>query len=764
MIILIIPLTGLGYYFYTTMFNSMEKIGQERGITSVHIAQSLIDNNGKNLLSITNSNSHWEDYRKAIENNDLEWIKVNVDENLASVTTLDFIVTTDTTGKIISSAEKVDQITQDLNYPIILDRLDEQEEFYGLINTAKGLAFIAVSKVTSEDGQEPSTGNLIFGSLLDEETFLYMEETLQVSLGIMNNENQLFSSSNKITAENIESYIQVRADSVISYETELQDNTIFVKASTQLKDVGNQSIGVLYLEYPLKTSTKVIENLEKMSMYASIIIIILIVILLFVLQRRLLAPLEHFKKALEEVASGTPIKEIPSTITAHADTNIISLFDYLHKLSYHDYLTDLPNRRFSYNYINHSVEKAQQKQTKVAVLYIDLDRFKNVNDSLGHSMGDQLLKIVAARLLNVVGDKGIVSRLGGDEFAIILNEIKDVNEVTIIAESLIATFKEPFIIGDYDLFVTSSIGISMFPHDGHTVKELYMNADVAMYRAKEQGRNKYQYYRSDMNSTLVDKLKLESDLRKALEKNEMFLTYQPKINIDTNEIIGMEALIRWLHPELGIIAPNDFIPIAEETGLIISLGEWVLKTACRQNKLWQDQGMPNLKVAVNISARQFQHNDIVETVTKVLEETKLDPKYLELEITESTVMNYAEETIKTLNELKDMGVSVSIDDFGTGYSSLSYLKLFPIKSLKIDRSFIKDIEKDHGDLAIAKSVITLGHALNFEVVAEGVENKDHFDILKREKCDVSQGYYYSPPVTAEIFENLLKGKKQVERV
>lgn len=759
MLILIIPLAGLGWYFYTTTINSMEEIGKERGITSIHIAQSLIENNGENLLSITNSNAHWEDYRLAIENKDIDWIKVNVDENLASVSTLDFIVTTDRMGNILSTAEKVDHITKDLTYPMILERLKKQDQFYGLLNTSKGLAFIAASKVTSEDGQAPSTGNLIFGSLLDEETFRYMEETLQVNLGIMNNEKQLFSSSETITVEHVERYKKENGDSTISYETELQANTIYVKASTQLKDVGNHSIGFLYLEYPLKTSTNVIKNLEKMSIYAAIIIVILIVILLFVLQRRLLVPLNHFKTALEEVASGTPIKEIPSNITAHADNNIILLFDHLHKLSYHDYLTDLPNRRFAYKYINQSIEKAQHKHEKVAVLYIDLDRFKNVNDSLGHSTGDQLLKIVASRLTNVVGNDGIVSRLGGDEFAIILTEIEEINEVNFIAETLITAFKDPFIIDNYDLFVTSSIGISVFPHDGHTVKELFMNADVAMYRAKEQGRNKYQFYSSDMNSTLISKLKIESDLRKALDNDEMFLTYQPKINIETNEIIGMEALIRWLHPKLGIIAPNDFVPIAEETGLIISLGEWVLKTACRQNRLWQDQGMPHVKVAVNISARQFQHNDIVETVKRVLKETNLDPKYLELEITESTVMNYAEETIKTLNELKDMGISVSIDDFGTGYSSLSYLKLFPIKSLKIDRSFIKDIEKDHGDLAIAKSVITLGHALNFEVVAEGVENKDHFEILKREKCDVSQGYYYSPPVTAEIFESLLIGKK-----
>lgn len=760
-IILIIPLSLLAYYFYSSTVSSMKKIGMEQSITSVQIGQSLLDNMGKNLLSITRSNSHWEDFREAIDKKNTSWIQLNVNENLSSVSALDFIVTTDSQGNILSSAEKENHVVQNLDYSKILSRLTKDDDFFGLINTTKGLAFIAVSKVTSDNGQAAPTGTLIFGSFLNEETFKYMEDTLQVNLGIINNEKQLFSSTKSITLKKMKSYLDKAKGANVSVETIMDHDTLKVRANKLIIDIANQPVGLIHIEYPLQTSTKVIKSLKQTVISSSFIVIILLFILHYVLQSRILSPLNHFKMALEQVLTGKSIKDIPNNIIAHAEKNILLLFEQLHKLAYYDYLTDLPNRRFSTIYTEKVIKEATFNNQKVAVMYLDLDRFKNINDSLGHNTGDQLLKIVAKRLEETVSNKGFVGRLGGDEFTIILPGIEDANEPKRLAEKVIRVFTEPFIVDDYDLFITSSIGVSIYPEDGKIGDDLFMNADVAMFRAKEQGRNKFQFYSSVMNSTLIDKLKIESDLRGALNQNQLFLTYQPKISIETNEIVGMEALIRWMHPELGIVAPNDFIPIAEETGLIISIGEWVLKTACAQNKLWQDQGMPNLKIAVNISARQFQHDDITKLVSRVLKETGLEPKWLELEITESTAMSYANETIKTLNELKQIGISISIDDFGTGYSSLSYLKLFPINSLKIDRSFIKDIEKGTGDLAIVKSVITLGHALNFEVVAEGVENLQQLEILQQENCDVSQGYYYSPPITAEVFEGMLKGVKRV---
>ncbi len=753
LMILVIPLSVMGYYFYKTTTNGMEKIGEERATNSIKIAQSLLDNNGKNLLAITKSNSNWEEFRMAIEENNIEWIQVNVDENLTSVSILDFIITTDNKGGILSSAEEIPGLTKGIDLEKILANLKTQNEYSGLIDTPEGIAFIAVSKVTNENGQASPTGILIFGSLLNQETFNYLVEALQVEVGIVDKHNHIFASSDKIKSEMMAKDL-LQGSSEILRETGMEKDTIVVHASKQLTDIANESIGSIYVESPLKTSTNVMKTLRNIGFSTVVVFAFLLSILTLVLKRRILMPLRHFTSTLERVAAGASINEIPAAISSHADNNILRLFDQLHRLSFYDFLTNLPNRRSSSNQLEQLIRNAG-KFEKIAIIYLDLDRFKNINDSLGHHIGDQLLKLVAGRLNDIISNNGIVARLGGDEFAIILPDIKNLEDVEQIAESISTSFSEPLIVDDYDLFVTSSMGISIFPDDGQTVDALFMNADVAMYRAKEQGRNKYEFYDSAMNSFSIDKLKIETALQKALENDEFFLTYQPKICIETNEINGMEALIRWVHPTIGIVSPVDFIPIAEEIGLINEIGKWVLKTACRQNKVWQEQGLPPMKVAVNISARQFQHDDFIKTISAILKETELEVKWLELEITESTAMSYAEETIKKLNELNEMGIAVAIDDFGTGYSSLSYLKLFPIKSLKIDRSFIKDIEKNTGDLAIAKSIITLGRALNFEVIAEGVENEQQLDILKRENCDTFQGYYFSPPVPAEKFETML---------
>ncbi len=731
----------------------MERIGEERAVNSIGIAQNLLDNNGKNILAITKSNSNWEDFRVAIDEKNISWIEVNVDENLASVSILDFIITTDNEGNILSSAEENPNLVDGINLEKILSFLSERNEYSGLIDTPEGMAFVAVAKVTSEDGQASPTGILIFGSLLEQETFNYVVEALQVDVGIIDSQNHIFASSNKIKSE-MKTRDWLKGNSGILRETRIENDTIVVHASKYITDIANEPIGSIYVKSPLKTSTNVIKTLGNIGFSTILVFIVLLFVLTLVLKRRILLPLRHFTSTLEQVASGASIKEIPNSISSHADNNILRLFDQLHRLSFYDYLTNLPNRRSSSNQLDQLL-KSTGEYERIAVIYLDLDRFKNINDSLGHHIGDQLLQLVARRLSEIIASKGIVARLGGDEFTIILPNIQALEEVKQVAESIALSFSDPLVVGDYDLFVTSSMGISIFPDNGQTVDALFMNADIAMYRAKEQGRNKYEFYNSTMNSSSIDKLKIETALQKALDNNELFLVYQPKICIKTNEINGMEALIRWLHPTLGIISPGDFIPIAEETGLINPIGKWVLETACRQNKDWQEQGMPHMKVAVNISARQFQNEDFIKTILTILEETGLDPKWIELEITESTVMSYADETIKKLKKLDEMGIAVAIDDFGTGYSSLSYLKLFPIKSLKIDRSFIEDIEKNAGDLAIAKSIITLGRTLNFEVVAEGIENQQQLDILKRENCDTYQGYYFSPPVTAAKFEKML---------
>jgi diguanylate cyclase (GGDEF)-like protein len=432
----------------------------------------------------------------------------------------------------------------------------------------------------------------------------------------------------------------------------------------------------------------------------------------------------------------------------------------LYHLVHHDALTNLPNRMLLQDRLSRMMTKAMRHKNYVAVLFLDLDRFKKINETLGHDVGDKLLLEVGKRLESCVRRSDTVARLGGDEFAVLLDDLQDVKFVAVVARKILQALSKPILIQDYELYATSSIGISLFPDDSENVDDLLRCADTALYRAKDAGKNNYQYYTTDMNTRAFEFLLLESGLRKALENNELVVFYQPLIDLKDDKLIGMEALIRWQHPEKGMISPGDFIPLAEETGLIEPIGEWVLRAACAQNKEWQDAGYPPVKVSVNMSARQFNKRNFAEQITSILDETGLSPEYLGLEITESVIMQDVKSTISKLKELHDLGISISIDDFGTGYSSLSYLKLFPIDNLKIDRSFVFSISTDSTDAAIAASVIALAHSMNLKVVAEGVETKEQLEVLREQGCDYVQGFLFSRPLSARefvpFFEPLLK--------
>ncbi|MFB3162435.1 EAL domain-containing protein [Neobacillus sp. 179-J 1A1 HS] len=420
----------------------------------------------------------------------------------------------------------------------------------------------------------------------------------------------------------------------------------------------------------------------------------------------------------------------------------------------HDPLTGLPNRRAFHQDLNEKMKTAALNNENVAVIFLDLDRFKIINDTLNHENGDLLLKKVAERLSNAE-DKRVtdfsVYRLGGDEFTFILSRVTK-DETTIFLKRVLNIFKKSFILKDHELYVTSSLGISMYPTDGDQPDVLIKNADIAMYCSKESGRNSYSFFTQEMNHDYQKKMVLEKALRKALHSNELKIVYQPKMDIETNSITGMEALVRWDSSELGMVSPTEFIPLAEETGIILPLGEWVLKSACLQNKIWQDMGYTPIPVSVNISMRQFYDDNFVESVMNILKETNLGAHYLDLEITESISMTNINSVICRLNDLKAMGISISIDDFGTGYSSLSYLKKFPINSLKIDRSFVKDITSNSENRAIVKTIISMANNLNLDVIAEGVETEEELLFLKSNGCLVVQGYLLSPPLSGEEFE------------
>jgi diguanylate cyclase (GGDEF)-like protein/PAS domain S-box-containing protein len=435
--------------------------------------------------------------------------------------------------------------------------------------------------------------------------------------------------------------------------------------------------------------------------------------------------------------------------------------DQLNHLAYHDALTDLPNQLLFKDRLKQAIALSHRSNQMQAVLLLNLDRFKTVNDSLGYLAGDLLLQAVAQRLTSCVRDCDTVARFGGDEFAILLTQIPRAQDAAATARALKESLNQPFIFEDQEIFVSNSIGISLYPSDGRDTATLLKSAGAALDRAKEQGGNAYQFYTAGGTTRALRQLVLESNFRPALERNEFFVQYQPQVRVRDFHLVGMEALVRWQHPGLGLLYPNEFIQLAEESGLIISLGDYVFRNACCQNKLWLEAGFSPMRLAVNFSARQFQQATFISGVEQILKETNLDPNWVELEITESSIMKDPEKAIEKLLELKMMGIKVAIDDFGTGYSSLNYLKRFPIDTLKIDKSFVSDLCKDPHDTAIVRAIITLGHALDLTVIAEGVETREQLESLIELECDVVQGFLFSKALSKEDFEQLLIEQRQV---
>ncbi|MDB5963452.1 MAG: sensor diguanylate cyclase [Massilia sp.] len=443
--------------------------------------------------------------------------------------------------------------------------------------------------------------------------------------------------------------------------------------------------------------------------------------------------------------------------TAGAVTHFVAVFsditkvrqsqDKLDHMAHHDPLTSLPNRLLFNDRLAHALQRGARDGQQLAILFIDLDRFKNVNDTLGHQVGDELLKQVALALAAQLREGDTLARLGGDEFIVLLENV-DGFGAGHVAEKLVAMFEQPFIVADYELFVTGSVGISVYPNDAADPNLLIRNADVAMYQAKARGRNGYQFYAPSMSGEGVERLRLEAMLRRSIEKNEIFLNYQPQVDMETGRLIGVEALVRWRNPELGLVSPARFIPVAEDTGFINQLGKWVLQEACRQMVRWEAAGLAVPKMAVNLSVKQFERGSIVKMVADILRETGLPAQRLQLEVTESVIMNTGD-ALAFVNDLHGIGVGLAIDDFGTGYSSLAYLKQLPVQTLKIDRSFIKDISADSNDEAITIAIIQLGKSLKLSVIAEGVETEEQAIFLQRHGCRHAQGFYFARPSLAE---------------
>jgi diguanylate cyclase (GGDEF)-like protein len=422
----------------------------------------------------------------------------------------------------------------------------------------------------------------------------------------------------------------------------------------------------------------------------------------------------------------------------------------------HDVLTGLPNRNLLSDRLGQAIHLAERYQRQVAAVFVDLDNFKHINDTLGHQQGDQILRSMVERLENTLRGSDTLARVGGDEFGIVLSSIEEEETLPAVIQRIMAEIQRPFFLEGREYVITGSIGATVYPKDGNDAETLIRNADAAMHQAKESGNNLFRFYSAEINARVKERISLEGKLRHAVENGELALYYQPQVDLRLGRVTGAEALLRWKHPDLGMVSPARFIPLAEETGLIVPIGEWVLREACRQTAAWQQDGVGDLCVAVNLSARQFHEQDIPAVARQALLDSGLEAHLLELEVTESMVMRNVNDAVATLFELKDTGMSLAMDDFGTGYSSLSYLKRFAIDKLKIDQSFVRDLATDPNDAAIANAIIALAHSLNLEVIAEGVETAEQLAFLQQNGCDAIQGYYFSKPLPAEEFATFLQ--------
>lgn len=456
----------------------------------------------------------------------------------------------------------------------------------------------------------------------------------------------------------------------------------------------------------------------------------------------------------------TPLRDQSGKVTNYIATGKditerMETQERLQFMAHHDSLTTLPNRTLFLDRLTQALARARWHSRQVVIMFVDLDRFKNINDSLGHPVGDRLLKQIGQRLIKNIREGDIVARFGGDEFAVLVDNVASRDLATTIAKNMLDALSPVFRIDDHDLYITASIGISIYPVDGDESSELLRKADIAMYRAKELGKNNYQFFASDMNQRAVERLSLENSLRRAVEENQFELYYQPQVDLATRQIIGVEALIRWNHPQRGVVSPLDFIPLLEETGLIVEVGDWVVEEACRQSAAWVSKGLNPVNMSINLSPRQFYSPDLADRIKKTVEGCGVNPELFEIEITETVLMDNASAVVDTIFSLSDFGIRIALDDFGTGYSSLSYLKRFPIDTVKIDKSFVQDIARDDDDAAIVQAIIVMCERLEISVIAEGVETDEQRDFLKENGCQRIQGYLVGRPVPADQVQRLI---------
>lgn len=798
------------------LIRSFIKLEQEHTDQDLGRVDQALDQNNYALYTFTSDWAHWDDLYSYMQGKLPQFVPGNLNMTAYLNSTINFMTFWTLSGKLmVGTAIDTDQgkLTaypaglEKFVYPgsPLLDRKDVKNEIRGYILLPAGITLITAASITNGDKTLPPLGAMINGRFLSPKILQKIEDETKLSLKVFP-ANQIPLHSNLMQIFNEISKNKTGHTSKNINETMLHGYTL-------IRGIYHKPIGMFELTAPRSIYLTGLNAIHYYLIGFIFLGIIFSALMLWLLRILIVRRLEKLNQDVAEISATNALSrrvdasgkdelsvvsgEINSMLTIieasqeklehrveertqelqktnikleqeiqerkSVEQELIIHKEHLIRLAHYDNLTGLPNRVQFNEMLNRAMNHATRNKKKLAILFIDLDRFKNINDAFGHTIGDQVLKEISKRFSEILHPGDLLARLGGDEFIILLQDIVQAKLASPVAEKIIQAAAKPIKISTHEFFLTASIGLCIFPDDGTSLEDLQRNADMAMYRAKRAGGGIFRYFTQEMSLEAHEHVQLEAALRKAITNNEFILHYQPKLTLLDGLIIGVEALIRWESPELGIISPAKFIPLAEETGLILEIGEWALREACRACKAWQVAGLKPIAVAVNLSPKQFQHQDIAGLVKTVLKETGLDAKWLELEVTETAVMDNVSSGIEKLNDIKAMGIHLAMDDFGTGYTSISYLKQLPISILKIDQSFIKGIPNSKDDIAITGAIIALAHNLGMQVVAEGVETAEQLQFLADHECDIVQGYYLSRPLPeTKLMDQLSAIEHQVE--
>lgn len=790
-------LTYLGSkYFLMRSFLELEYDRAHRDLARI---DESLDQINHSLYTFTSDWSHWNDLYDYVQGKNPQFVPNNLNMSAYVNSNINLMTFWDNNNKIVVGSsidtdnQKIAPYHRGLEkyiFPgsILFDRKDVNNDLRGYILTEKGIMLVAACAITDGDKLQPPLGVAIFGRDLNKAMLDKIVETTKTNVSLLLPDQIKGDASLKAI------YEQLAKDPSGHYSAAISKDALH--GYTLIKDINNKPIGMFRMVTPRAIYLTGDKAVQYYLMSFIVLAVIFSLLMLWLLRVLIIKRLERLDRQVAYIGDKNAIKqrvdaggndELTSVSkeinhmldiiqasqeqlehrveerTEELQKTNIQLQDeiterksvereltvhkeHLIRLAHYDNLTSLPNRVFFNEILNKAIGHAEKQNARFAILFIDLDRFKNINDALGHSVGDMVLKEMGTRFSAILRAGDILARLGGDEFIILLNNIKDGNYISSTTEKILLAAAKPVKTEGHEFFIGASIGISVYPTDGTSMEILQKNADMAMYKAKHAGGGVSVYYDKKMDEVANEHIKMEAALRRAIQNKEFILYFQPQLSLKDGKIKRMEALIRWEDPELGLVSPGAFIPLAEETGLIMPIGEWALHEACRINKKWQDEGYDPISVAVNISPKQFRHQDVAQIVKDALAQNNLGPEYLEVEITETAVMDNVDDAIAKLKSIREMGVHISVDDFGTGYTSINYLRQYPISVLKIDQTFIKGLPNNQNDVAITSAVIALGHNLGLEVVAEGVETAEQMQYLSEHSCDLIQGYFLSRPL------------------